>query len=361
MAFNSRRPCRFFVILFVGTPRRHPPSRLHYEILRHKVGLLLLHLANHVLYLLCNSEDVVIPLADGLRVLEPDTLINLVDLSGKTALLDHLGGSILGLLSVQTQQHTQSVQVDVDALCELVDLGGVDEPVQEHLLQYAKLLQPHGPLILVQPAQRTGPCGPGRCQDGALDGHGQGVQPLLLGNGAAEADLVVRLAGGQELPLGVVDAGLRELEVQLHGGVLDVEDDVLHLVQVHLGRGRVVHLQVVAHNADPHARLVLIADAPLAALERDLGQHARRLGEVLVRLVPVGDQLADLGRLLEEGGGCGGGGVEDVEGVRAGFYPEVVVLPVAEGGDEGCEEGAGVDYAEGLGEGLVDYRDEVGG
>lgn len=369
------------------------PGSLDHEIPRHEAGLLLLHLADHLLHVLRHAEDMVVPLADGLGILEPDAPVDLVDLAGQAALLYHLGGGVLGLLPVQAQQHAQGVEVDVgvqvgggeevvldhgagqdggavggggelvrlQALGELVDLGGVDEPVEEHLLQHGELVQAGGALVLVQPAQGAGPQGARGRQDGALDGHGQGVQPLLLGDGAAEADLVVGLAGGEELALGVVDAGLGELEVQLDGGVLDVEDDVLHLVEVRLGGGGVVDLEVVAHDADPHAGLVLVADAPLAALERDLGQHARRLGEVLVGLVAIGDQLPDLGGLLEEGGGLGRGRVEDVEGVGADLDPEVVVLPVAEGADEACEEGARVHDAEGLGEGLVGYCGEVGG
>ncbi|CRK40485.1 hypothetical protein BN1708_016807, partial [Verticillium longisporum] len=71
-----------------------------------------------------------------------------------------------------------------------------------------------------------------------LDGHAQGVQALVLGNGGRQADVVVAGAGVEEVALGVVDAGLAEAEVEVEvAGVVGllvghVVHDVLELVDV---------------------------------------------------------------------------------------------------------------------------------
>ncbi|KAK1249206.1 hypothetical protein MKX07_002722 [Trichoderma sp. CBMAI-0711] len=323
-------------------------------------------------------------------LLEPDGAVELVHAADEAALLNHAGRRLLGPGGVEAEQRAEGVEADVvveardaeqvvldDGLCqdggavgrggelvrlqalgELVDLGGRQQAVEEHLLEDAELGELGGALVLVEAAQDAAAHGSRGRQDGALDGHAQRVQALVLGDGREEADFVVALGGEEEVALGVLDAGLRQAEVQVEVRVRDGVHDVLELVDVDVGGRVVADLEVIAHDAHPHARLVLVRDFPLGAVERDLGEGLCGVEEVVVVLVRRGQQLVDGGRRVKVrrrlGGQLAQRAVADVD-------PQLLVVDALEGVDEGGEEGPRGDEAGALAEEGVQDGVEVGG
>ncbi len=186
------------------------------------------------------------------------------------------------------------------------------QPVQEHLLQDPVLLHLRRAVVLVQSAQGPTPLRPRGREHGADDGRRERAQPLLLRQHGGQADGAVDLAGVEEAAARVQDARLRQGEQQLELGVLDLVQQVLGPVQVGLGAGRVVFLEVEAHDADPDLDLGVVGDGPLRRFELDALEDSGRGRVVFLLFVCVRQQFADHGVLFFEGDDAGLEGLERV-------------------------------------------------
>ena len=155
---------------------------------------------------------------------------------------------------------------------ELLHLFPPQQPIQEHLLEHPVLAHLPGPLILIQPGQAPRAGGARPREHGTRDRHRERVQPLVLIDGDIVGDGVVGGAGVEEAALGIQDAGLAELEVDVEGddavggggaGAGDAVQQVLGPVQVRFRRRRVVLLQVEPADPDPERHFLVLADLPL--------------------------------------------------------------------------------------------------
>ncbi|CAF3549601.1 unnamed protein product [Fusarium graminearum] len=78
--------------------------------------------------------------------------------------------------------------------------------------------------------------------------------------------------------------------------------DVLELVDVHLGGGRVVYFEVVSYDSNPCSSLFLIGDLALGAIEGNVSQGFGCVEEILIFLVGGSNKLSECGTSVDEGG-----------------------------------------------------------
>eukprot|EP00966_Prymnesium_polylepis_P253044 5848930-Prymnesium_polylepis.1 len=124
----------------------------------------------------------------------------------------------------------------------------------------------------------------GSILDRALGRHREGDRELLLGHARG---------GFLELALGVEDACVAHLVLQLQRAVRVLVDEQRGAVDVCLGRHRLVILQEEHRDLDVLLDLVAVLEHADPRVERDPRQHLRRRRPVLLRLVQGGERLAD--------------------------------------------------------------------
>ena len=105
--------------------------------------------------------------------------------------------------------------VRVEPRLEVLQLRPLDEPVEVHLLEDAKVGQPLAPLVLVEDGQHSAPLLAGVGQDGARHGALQRRDPLLLVDDGLVAQLVVPGRRLDKLALVVEDSALAHLPGKL--------------------------------------------------------------------------------------------------------------------------------------------------
>ena len=67
---------------------------------------------------------------------------------------------------------------------------------------------------------------------------------------------------------------------------------VLELIDIYLGGGRVVHLEVVSYDPDPCSRLLLVGDLALGAIQWNIGECFGSIEEVFILLVGSSNELS---------------------------------------------------------------------
>mmetsp|Transcript_38473 Transcript_38473/g.99932 ORF Transcript_38473/g.99932 Transcript_38473/m.99932 type:complete len:424 (-) Transcript_38473:205-1476(-) len=282
---------------------------------------------------LADAHDLLVPMLQLLgRHVKADDTRHLVDAALHALLQNHLRRHRLRFLGGHAQQRSQLGARDVvvqlaggrqvvlrdgavqhrgavgqqralvrrQRLRKRLHLRRPQDALQVNLLQEGEDRQPRAALVLVQRGEHAGALRARGREDGARDGRRQRLLEFALVHHLARhpqrlqlAQLVVARGGVQEAALGVQDARVADLVLQLQRLVLAAGHQEVGLLDEHLRVDGVVVLEVEHRDLDVFAQLVRRVRAARAAVEVDARQHLRRLGPVLARLQHLRQLLPD--------------------------------------------------------------------
>mmetsp|Transcript_36736 Transcript_36736/g.65768 ORF Transcript_36736/g.65768 Transcript_36736/m.65768 type:complete len:286 (+) Transcript_36736:167-1024(+) len=283
--------------------------RLHVSAKLLHLDALLCHVVHDGVHPLAHLQNLLVPVLQLLRRhIEPNHPLHLVDAPPHSLLRDHPRRHRLCPLRRHPQQGSQLRTSDVvveltgcgqivlrhravqhrgavrqlralvrpQRLRERLHLRGPQYPLEVHLFQKREQRQARAALVLVQGGQHPRALRPGGGQDGARDRRRQRLLQLPLVHHLSGhlqrlqlAELVVSGGRLQKLALGIQNAGVTDLVLQLERFILATRHQKVGLLDEDLRIDWVVVLKVEHRNFDVFGELVRRVRAAHAAVEVD--------------------------------------------------------------------------------------------